>query len=84
MSLFYFVLKLLFWKGCDKRHSRSVRGGQRGSALCLVLQRWEAVFRRERKPVSFDRTSMEKGKLPFARTYGRALPYSRFPAISKE
>ena len=31
-------------------------GGQRGSALCLVgFQRWEAVFRRERKPESFDR-----------------------------
>ena len=30
-------------------------GGLRGSALSLVNQRWEAVFRRERMPVSIDR-----------------------------
>ena len=31
----------------------------RGSARSFVIQRWEAVFRRERKPASFDRTAGE-------------------------
>ena len=36
---------------------RRFRSRLRGSALSLGrMQRWEAVFRRERKPVSFDRT----------------------------
>ena len=36
--------------------SRETGGGQRGSALCPVpAQRWEAVFRRERRPASLDR-----------------------------
>ena len=36
---------------------RRFRSQLRGSALSLgLMQRWEAVFRRERKPVSFDRT----------------------------
>lgn len=33
-------------------------GGLRGSALSLVDMRWEAVFRRERMPVSIDRTTV--------------------------
>ena len=33
--------------------------GQRGSALCPgQKQRWEAVFRRERRPESLDRSSI--------------------------
>jgi len=41
-----------FGKGGSKIH---LRGGLRGSALSLVEQRWEAVFRRERMPASIDR-----------------------------
>ena len=43
-------------KGGDAFH---ICGGLRGSALSLVDQRWEAVFRRERMPVSIDRTSVQ-------------------------
>ena len=38
-----------------------IGGGLRGSALSLVTQRWEAVFRRERMPASIDRTSRQPG-----------------------
>ena len=41
-----------FEKGGNEIH---MSGGLRGSALSLVNQRWEAVFRRERMPVSIDR-----------------------------
>lgn len=36
---------------------RQCRNGLRGSALGFVYQRWEAVFRRERGPLSLDRVS---------------------------
>ena len=51
-SCFFFSFK----KGGNKIHNR---GGLRGSALGLVNQRWEAVFRRERMPESIDRTSLQ-------------------------
>ena len=50
--LFFFI----FEKGGNEIH---LCGGLRGSALSLVYQRWEAVFRRERMPVSIDRTSVQ-------------------------
>ena len=43
-----------FW---ERRNVIHICGGLRGSALSFVAQRWEAVFRRERMPVSIDRTS---------------------------
>ena len=46
----------IFEKGGNEIH---LCGGLRGSALSLVYQRWEAVFRRERMPVSIDRTSVQ-------------------------
>lgn len=46
----------IFEKGGNEFH---FYGGLRGSALGLVNQRWEAVFRRERMPVSIDRISMQ-------------------------
>ena len=44
--------------GKEERNSTEC-GGLRGSALSLVYQRWEAVFRRERMPISIDRTSIQ-------------------------
>jgi hypothetical protein len=41
-----------FW---ERRNVIHICGGLRGSALSFVAQRWEAVFRRERMPVSIDR-----------------------------
>ena len=46
----------VFWEGGKELH---LCGGLRGSALSLVYQRWEAVFRRERRPISIDRTSIQ-------------------------
>jgi hypothetical protein len=50
------LLFYLFEKGGNEIHES---GGLRGSALSLVNQRWEAVFRRERIPASIDRTSIK-------------------------
>ena len=48
-TLLFFIS---FEKGGNEIH---LCGGLRGSALSFVDQRWEAVFRRERMPVSIDR-----------------------------
>ena len=62
---------------------RAWRGGLRGSALSLVSQRWEAVFRRERMPASIDRPSVQSQRSA-ASIFGSVAVYSRFRFISKE
>ena len=62
----------ILWKGGTELH-RS--GRLRGSALSLVLQRWEAVFRRERMPASIDRTSIQRDSVPI---FGSVAVVSRF------
>ena len=69
------LLFLFFEKGGNVIHRC---GGLKGSALSLVIQRWEAVFRRERMPVSIDRTSMQR----FAESLRLFLEASLMTAVS--
>ena len=52
ISFLILLFFISFEKGGNEIH---LCGGLRGSALSLVNQRWEAVFRRERMPASIDR-----------------------------
>ena len=53
------------------RHPGPAGSGQRGSALCPgQRQRWEAVFRRERRPVSLDRSSIRAQSRPYLALQG--------------
>ena len=63
MSCFSRILVLTLLNGRREKPYRRpgpAGSGQRGSALCPgQRQRWEAVFRRERRPVSLDRFSTQ-------------------------
>ena len=48
-SCFLFYLKGVMFRTC---------GGLRGSALSLVFERWEPVFRGERRKVILDRAKL--------------------------
>ena len=52
--------RLLFFVVLGKAAARRGGSGLRGSALSLEWMRWEAVFRRERRPESLDRFGKEK------------------------
>ena len=59
---------------------RQSRNGPRGSALGFVYQRWEAVFRRERRPLSLDRVP---GVFLACLNLGNAADKTPFPSVQR-